>query len=268
MIQRRLLKDMMRSQVRLLSVFIQTEKTPNPSSMKFIPSKPVLSDDVQGTSGFHFSLSDKEYLRSPLAKKILSVEDVTSVFIGKDFITVSKAEKESWNVLKPMIFKYLMDWFDEGVPAVEDEAAPSDTTILDDDSEVVAMIKELIEVRIRPAVQEDGGDIFFRGFDEATGIVQVELAGSCVGCPSSSITLRNGVENMLQYYVPEVTGIENVTSEDDDDIFKLSFPNAADNNAQTTSSSDSAAASAEDDPWDPLPQPKPKSKDDDPRVSI
>ena len=226
-------------------VFIQVEKTPNPASMKFLPSQLILTEDV--TSGYHFSPNDKDYLRSPLAKKLMQIDDVSSVFIGKDFVTISKKEDGAWPVIKPMVFSYMMDWFAEGTKAVED-VSETDTTIHDDDSEVVAMIKELIEVRIRPAVQEDGGDIFYRGFDEGTGMVKVELAGSCVGCPSSSVTLRNGVENMLMHYVEEVKGIENVTPEEDDDLFKLSFPRVKGS--------------------DDLPTTVANDRGDDPRVSV
>jgi len=140
-------------------------------------------------------------------------------------VCATQNDEGAWSTIKPHVFSHLMDFFAEGVDAVsaDDESTPRDTEILDTDSEVVAMIKELIEVRIRPAVQEDGGDIFYRGFDESTGLVQVELAGSCVGCPSSSVTLTNGVENMLMHYVEEVRGIENVTPAGDEDEFKLSF---------------------------------------------
>jgi len=207
------------------SVFIQVEKTPNPYSLKFLPSQRVdLGEAHDGTSGFHFQRSDSEYLRSPLAKKLFQIEHVTGIFIASEFVTVSKEEGGAWSTIKPHVFSHLMDFFAEGAPAVESvEEMASDTLITDDDSEVVAMIKELIEARIRPAVQEDGGDIFYRGFDEHTGLVAVELAGSCVGCPSSSVTLRSGVENMLMHYIEEVKGIENVTPEDDADDFKLSF---------------------------------------------
>lgn len=232
------------------SVFIQTEKTPNPSSMKFMPSQAVLPDDGN-SAGFHFNKNDKDYLRSPLASKLLSIDEVTSVFLGKDFVTVSKAENAAWKVIKPFVFSHIMDWYAEGTLAVEDEVRKTDTTILDDDSEVVAMIKELVEARIRPAVQEDGGDIFYRGFDEGTGIVSVELAGSCVGCPSSSVTLRNGVENMLMHYIPEVKGIQNVEPEgQEEDTFKLTFPQ---NNDTTPTSADDRTT---------------PEKKDDPRVSI
>lgn len=217
-------------------VFIQVEKTPNPYSLKFIPSEPVLPDSQAqaGSSGFHFHKGDKEYLRSPLAKKLLAIDHVTGIFIGKDFITVSKIPDGAWATIKPHVFSYVMDWYAEGDLAVEDTPRVNDTTILETDSEVVAMIKELIEARIRPAVQEDGGDIFFRGFDEHTGTVSVELAGSCVGCPSSSVTLRNGVENMLMHYIPEVKAIFNIEPDVDSDEFKLSYP------PNTTSSDDTA----------------------------
>ena len=205
-------------------VFIQVEKTPNPFSLKFVPSQAVLGEEHQDKSGFHFHRGDTEYLRSPLAKKLFAIDEVTGIFLARDFVTVSKNEDGAWATIKPHVFGHIMDFYAEGLPAVEDALpAASDTLITDDDSEVVAMIKELVEARIRPAVQEDGGDIFFRGFDEATGVVKVELAGSCVGCPSSSVTLRNGVENMLMHYIAEVKAIENVTPEDDADDFKLSF---------------------------------------------
>ena len=206
------------------SVFIQVEKTPNPFSLKFLPSQPVKLG-AETSSGFHFTKGDSESNKSPLARKLFTVDHITGVFIQQDFVTVSKNDEGAWSTIKPHVFSHLMDFFAEGVDAVsaDDESTPRDTEILDTDSEVVAMIKELIEVRIRPAVQEDGGDIFYRGFDEATGLVQVELAGSCVGCPSSSVTLTNGVENMLMHYVEEVRGIENVTPAGDEDEFKLSF---------------------------------------------
>mmetsp|Transcript_27707 Transcript_27707/g.85669 ORF Transcript_27707/g.85669 Transcript_27707/m.85669 type:complete len:238 (-) Transcript_27707:356-1069(-) len=205
------------------SVFIQVEKTPNPFSLKFLPSQPVKLG-AETTSGFHFTKGEPEALRSPLARKLFSIDNVTGIFVASDFVTVSKDEEGAWATIKPHVFSHIMDFFAEGSDAIASgDAVASDTEILDTDSEVVAMIKELIEVRIRPAVQEDGGDIFFRGFDDATGIVSVELAGSCVGCPSSSVTLNNGVENMLMHYVEEVKGIENVTPEEEADEFKLSF---------------------------------------------
>jgi Fe-S cluster biogenesis protein NfuA len=126
-------------------------------------------------------------------------------------------------VLKPMIFSSILDFIAEGKAAVLDAPEVSDTAVLDTDSEVVAAIKELIETKVRPSVQDDGGDIFFESFDDIKGIVKVRLAGSCVGCPSSSVTLRNGVERMLMHYIPEVKGIEEATSGDCDTTSKLEF---------------------------------------------
>jgi Fe-S cluster biogenesis protein NfuA len=148
---------------------------------------------------------------------LLKIAQVTSVFLGREFISVNKLEETSWAPLKPIILDAIMDAYNEldsnKVPILDDAsdaAVNADTLISPDDSEVVAMIKELLETRIRPAVQEDGGDIFFEGFDEDTGVVKVRMAGSCVGCPSSTATLRNGVENMLMHYIPEVKSIEQV----------------------------------------------------------
>ena len=122
-----------------------------------------------------------------------------------------------WQNVKPDIFSTIMDFYAEGIEAVSSAPEANDTTITDDDDEVVAMIKELLETRIRPAVQEDGGDIFYVRFDEDTGIVWLRLAGSCSGCPSSSVTLKNGVENMLMHYIPEVKEVENVANDDGED---------------------------------------------------
>jgi Fe-S cluster biogenesis protein NfuA len=199
------------------SLFINTESTPNPQSYKFLPGREVLPE-IHGT-GIHFSISDKKEIlsRSPLVKKLFAdVKGIKSVFLGRDFLTITKNADESWPRLKPIIFATMLDFFADNTPVYlnEDENAGNavtDTTILESDGEVVAAIKELIETRVRPSVQEDGGDIFYVGFNEKTGIVQVRLAGSCVGCPSSSVTLRNGVENMLMHYIPEVKGIEEVT---------------------------------------------------------
>lgn len=161
--------------------------------------------------------------KSPLAKMVLQVDGVKSVFLGKDFITVTKVLGERWSILKPLIYSQLLEFFSSGEPVIYPNDYISDTTVLESDSEVVATIKELLETRIRPAVQEDGGDIHFVDFDENTGIVRVRLAGSCVGCSSSSITLKNGVENMLTHYIPEVKSVEEVPSEEELENNKLTF---------------------------------------------
>ena len=194
------------------TVFIDTQSTPNPHSMKFLPGKIVLEEEM-GTGMYFQQGSKAEIKKSPLAKELFKVDGVKGVFLGREFITITKKSDDVWNVLKPQIFSAILDWYSSGTPAVvaQEEGRVSDTAILDTDNEVVATIKELMETRIRPAVQDDGGDIFLEGFDADTGIVKVRLAGSCVGCPSSTATLRGGVENMLKHYVPEVKGIQDVT---------------------------------------------------------
>ena len=163
--------------------------------------------------------------RSPLSKTLLTkITGVKSLYLGADYISVTKKSVIKWEMIRPQIFEAIMDFYSDVPPGefknimIDSSDLPvSDTTILDTDSEVVAMIKELLETRIRPAVMEDGGDIFYVGFDESTGLVTVRLAGSCVGCPSSSITLKNGVENMLQHYIPEVEGVVAMEEEEIDE---------------------------------------------------
>ena len=202
------------------TLFIQTEDTPNPESMKFLPGRDVLTQDMneggsEGT-GFYVVRKDREEIaRSPLAKELFKIEGIKSVYLGADFVTVTKYAEAKWGSVRPLIFSSLMDHYASGQPALTKTAPITDTTILEDDDEVVAMIKEILEARVRPAVQEDGGDIRYVGFEEETGIVTVRLAGSCVGCPSSSVTLKNGVENMLMHYIPEVTAV--IAEEDEDD---------------------------------------------------
>ena len=203
------------------TMFIGTETTPNPNSMKFLPQGKEVLPEEYGT-GMYIQAKDKDDIRkSPLAKALFSTNGVKGLFFGKDFVTITKNTDEVWHILKPMIFSKMLDFYAEGLPVIASEGNEgiTDTTIFDDDSEVVAMIKELLESKIRPNVQDDGGDIIYEGFDEGTGTVKVSLAGSCVGCPSSSVTLRNGVENMLMHYIPEVKGIEEVGGlmEDEDD---------------------------------------------------
>lgn len=143
--------------------------------------------------------------RSPLARALFAVPGVSAVFLGPDFVTVRKADASDWATLKPEVFAAVMDFYASGQPAVleGDSLATDGAAVQPGDSDLVASIKELLVTRIRPAVAEDGGDIVYRGFDEATGVVKVKLLGSCSGCPSSSITLKSGIENMLRHYVPE-----------------------------------------------------------------
>jgi Fe-S cluster biogenesis protein NfuA len=202
---------------QLRSLFIQTLDTPNPESLKFLPDKIAILESEDGTGYYATKNSSAtEIARSPLAKQLFSVEGVKAVYLGNDFVTITKYAENKWKFLRPQVFEAIMEWADGGKPALLDQPDITDTTILEDDTEIVAMIKELIEARIRPAVQEDGGDILFVGFEEETGIVTVKLAGSCVGCPSSSVTLKNGAQNMLQHYIPEVTAVVALEDEEED----------------------------------------------------
>ncbi|XP_058774645.1 nifU-like protein 4, mitochondrial [Vicia villosa] len=195
------------------SMFIQTQSTPNPESLMFHPGKAVM--DI-GSADFP---NARSALNSPLAKSLFSIDGITRVFFGSDFVTVTKSEDASWEFLKPEIFAAIMDFYSSGEPLFLDSqaAASKDTAIHDDDSETVAMIKELLETRIRPAVQDDGGDIVYYGFDPDTGIVKLKMQGACSGCPSSSVTLKSGIENMLMHYVPEVKGVEQEMDAEDEE---------------------------------------------------
>lgn len=160
-------------------------------------------------------LDTRSSLASPLALRLIGIEGVKAIFYGPDFITISKDSSTAWSVLKPEIYSILMEFFSSGQPLFKseedrDSVGPQDTRILDTDSEVVAMIKELLDTRVRPAIMEDGGDIEYRGFNEDDGVVQVKLKGSCRGCSSSTVTLKSGIERMLMHYIPEVKGVEQV----------------------------------------------------------
>jgi Fe-S cluster biogenesis protein NfuA len=198
-------------------MFIQTEATPNEDSLKFIPGTPVMGSlEDSGSTTAEF-LDTKAALGSPLALRLLGVEGVTAVFYGPDFVTVSKDSENSWAIIKPEIYSVLMEFFSSGKPlfrSTEDReaAGPQDTKVLDTDSEIVTMIKELLETRVRPAIMEDGGDIEYCGFDEhGDGLVRVKLKGSCRGCSSSTVTLKSGIERMIMHYIPEVKGVEQVS---------------------------------------------------------
>ncbi|KAL2916929.1 hypothetical protein HK105_203361 [Polyrhizophydium stewartii] len=187
-------------------MFIQTEATPNLDSIKFKPGQLVLPKGTTGTVEF---MSGRESLRSPLAAALFRIDGVKSVLYGSDFITVSKAPDAAWQILKPDIFGAIMDFYSSGNPLFKDAfEGPKDTQILPEDSETVAMIKELLDTRIRPTIQEDGGDIEYVGFED--GIVRLRLRGSCRTCDSSVVTLKNGIENMLMHYIPEVAAVEQV----------------------------------------------------------
>ncbi|KAJ1658620.1 hypothetical protein IWQ61_002175 [Dispira simplex] len=195
------------------TMFIQTDSTPNQDSLKFIPGSAVLQPG-QNTQEF---LNLREAKISPLAKALMLILGVKGVFFGKDFITVTKDPDTPWQLLKPDVYGAIMDFYASGQPvfynADELPTTPSDTQILPEDSEVVQMIKELLDTRIRPSIQEDGGDIEYVGFNDQTGLVRLRLRGACRTCSSSVITLKNGIENMLMHYIPEVTMVEQVEDE-------------------------------------------------------
>ena len=184
-------------------MFIQTESTPNPATLKFLPGQTVLD---AGTADFpNGDAADA----SPLATRVFKVEGVTGVFLGNDFITVTKADGIEWDHVKPAILGAIMEHFQSGQPVILGDAAPSGHADHDgDDAEVVGQIKELLDTRVRPAVAQDGGDITFHGFER--GVVYLHMQGACAGCPSSTITLKMGIENLLRHYIPEVTEVRPV----------------------------------------------------------
>nr|CAG4636359.1 EOG090X0A0R [Eubosmina coregoni] len=192
-------------------MFIQTQETPNPNSLKFLPGVQVLDSKTMD-----FPTASSAFC-SPLAKLLFRIEGVKSVFLGPDFITITKIDDDTeWSTIKAEVFATVMDFFTSGLPVVNEDAQANEDTIPDeDDDETVLMIKELLDTRIRPTVQEDGGDIIFKSFKD--GIVYLKMQGSCTSCPSSMVTLKNGVQNMLQFYIPEVVAVEQI-KEDELDI--------------------------------------------------
>jgi Fe-S cluster biogenesis protein NfuA len=180
-------------------LFIQTEQTPNPSTLKFLPGRVVMEKGTMDFAGPDTAQS------SPLAKRLFAVEGVERVFFGADFVTVTKAADKDWQILKPSILGGIMEHYTSGEPVVAGEAVAAEGAAADDD-EVVAQIKELLETRVRPAVAQDGGDIVFQDFRD--GVVYLHMQGSCSGCPSSTATLKMGIENLLKHYVPEVVEVQ------------------------------------------------------------
>jgi Fe-S cluster biogenesis protein NfuA len=181
-------------------MFIQTEATPNPLTLKFLPDVPVLE------TGTAFFTNVEDAGISPLALELFAVDGVTAVFLGSDFVTVTKSEDSEWESLKAPLLTTLMDFFVAKKTVMG--SAKKTVEIDENESDLIKQIRELIDTRVRPAVAQDGGDIIFHGFED--GIVQLELHGSCSGCPSSTITLKNGIENMLKHYIPEVIAVEAV----------------------------------------------------------
>jgi len=184
-------------------MFIQTEPTPNPATLKFLPGCEVTGVGVRDYQAV------EEASNSPLAQRLFDIEGVMAIFLGSDFVSVTKAEDFDWSLLKPIILGALMDHFSQGMPVLLDEElneqAASGNQILETDDDIVKQIKEIIESRVRPAVAQDGGDIIFHKFEG--GVLYLEMRGACAGCPSSTMTLKMGIENLMRHFVPEVNEV-------------------------------------------------------------
>lgn len=186
-------------------MFIQTEETPNPNTLKFVPGREVAAEETA------FFVNATEAEASPLASAIFSQAHVRAVFFGSDFITITKTADANWATMKPALLSMIMEHFVSGAPIMAAKPAPkaSSTASISyskEEQEIVDQICELIETRVRPAVAQDGGDIVFHSFQQ--GIVRLEMHGACSGCPSSTATLKQGIENMLKHYIPEVIAVE------------------------------------------------------------
>ena len=183
-------------------MFIQTEETPNPNAIKFLPGIEISADPV------FFNNFEEARAKSSLAAKIYNINDIKAVFFGADFITVTKIDESDWKLLKPEILIVIMDHLVSGLPVLDENKNILTQVNNELFSEIEKQIIEIIETRVRPSVAMDGGDIIYKGFKD--GIVYLQLQGACSGCPSSSITLKNGIESMLQHYVPEVISVESI----------------------------------------------------------
>ncbi|KAH9259985.1 hypothetical protein BASA81_001746 [Batrachochytrium salamandrivorans] len=222
------------------TLFITTEETPNPSTLKFVfkPSRQIIQND----RGQHDYRSVAAAKRAPLAKELLKLTGVSGVFLGRDFVAVSKTDTGSerdprWQQLTPTVYSTLMEFYDNPNAVAAYEDLPSETTsegtgatdqAEGEEDEIVLMIKELLEEKVRPMARDDGGDVLYVGWEPKEGVVQVQLVGSCVGCPSSTITLKNGVENMLRHYIPEVKRVDSIVEPtEEDQSHHLTFNNGA-----------------------------------------
>ena len=181
-------------------MFILTEDTPNPETLKFIPGVIVLNS---GSADFPNAESTEN---SPLAARLFKIEGVSRIFLSSDFISVTKENQLDWNTLKPSILTGIMDHFSSGLPSIEGSIEIDDVSNNSEDTETIKQIKDLLETRVRPAVAMDGGDITFCSFE--SGVVTLQMKGACAGCPSSTATLKMGIENMLKHYIPEVTEVK------------------------------------------------------------
>ncbi len=184
------------------AMFIQTEGTPNPHTLKFVPGCPVMKS---GTANFTHR---DDTARSPLAQRLFEIRGLSGVFLGADFITASKDENLDWEVMKPQILGAIMDHLSSGKPVMLDENGDDPAVEAEESDSITAQIKELLDTRVRPAVAQDGGDIIFHAFED--GIVYLHMQGACAGCPSSTATLKDGIENMLRHYIPEVLEVRAV----------------------------------------------------------
>jgi len=182
-------------------MFILTEQTPNPATLKFLPGR-----DVTGRGAADFT-DAAEAQRSPLAARLFAVDGVAGVFLGADFVTITKTADSEWHILKPQILGAIMEHYASGASVLLGDEGDGHTAG-DEDNEVVQQIKELLDTRVRPAVAQDGGDITFHGFER--GVVYLTMKGACSGCPSSTATLKAGIENLLRHYIPEVTEVRAV----------------------------------------------------------
>lgn len=192
---------------QMKAMFIQTEDTPNPATLKFLPGRDVAG---QGATPVEFTRG-ADVSGAPLAEMLFMIPDVTRLMFGSDFISVTKSEDAQWKHLRPAVLGAIMDFFVAGgQPLIEQlKAGDVEERVYEGETaEIVEQIKELIELRVRPAVAQDGGDIVFRHFDEDDGAVYLEMRGACAGCPSSTMTLKHGIENLLKHYVPEVNRVE------------------------------------------------------------
>ena len=185
-------------------MFIQTEATPNPDTLKFLPGQTVSTDGPRDFA------TPEEAQISYLAKELFAVDGVTRVFAGADFISVTKAEGVDWPHIKPAVLGAIMDCLESGKPLFADAEDDGHAVYEGEAASIVKEIKDVIDTRVRPAVARDGGDIVFHSYDEATGVVNLHMRGACAGCPSSTLTLKQGIENLLKHYVPEVSSVEAV----------------------------------------------------------
>jgi Fe-S cluster biogenesis protein NfuA len=185
-------------------MFIETESTPNPATLKFLPGQEVLAGRTAD-----FADADAALI-SPLANTLFGLPGVARVFLGADFVTITKSDTTDWQSLKPQVLGAIMEHFLAGLPVMSEAGAAAAEDVRPEDQEIVDQIKDLLETRVRPAVASDGGDIIFRGFRD--GVVSLEMQGSCSGCPSSTATLKHGIENMLKHYIPEVQSVTQAIS--------------------------------------------------------